>query len=248
MSLTGKVFIITGGSKGIGKAVVKKVVSEGARVVINYNSDKQAADELVTELGGADKAVAIQADASKISEVEKIVSTAVERFGKIDVVMPNAGMMSMIDLEHVTEANFDKIFELNVKGPLFLVQKSVPHMPRGGRVIFVSTGVTTLTSIMPPYLLYAATKAAIEQFTRVLAKDLGKTKGINVNCVAPGPVGTDLFYEGKSQQLLGMIGNQSPFGRVGTPEEIAGVVAFLSGDESSWVSGQVWRVNGGNMV
>ena len=100
---------------------------------------------------------------------------------------------------------------------------------------------------MPSYLVYAASKAAIEQFTRVLSKDLGK-KGINVNCVAPGPVGTDLFYEGKSEQVLDMINNQSPFRRVGTPEEIARVVAFLSGEDSSWVSGQTWRVNGGNMV
>lgn len=111
----------------------------------------------------------------------------------------------------------------------------------------MSTGVNTLSSIMPGYLLYAASKAAIEQFTRVLSKDLGK-KGINVNCVAPGPVGTDLFYHGKSEQVLNMINNQSPFQRVGTPEEIAGVVAFLSGPDSTWVSGQTYRVNGANMV
>jgi 3-oxoacyl-[acyl-carrier protein] reductase len=153
----------------------------------------------------------------------------------------------MHDLAHVTEANFDQHFNLNVKGPLFLVQKAVPHMPPGGRVIFVSTGLNTATGLTPAYLLYVATKGAVDQMVRALSKDLG-SKGITVNAVAPGPTGTELFYKGKSEQLLEMMRKQSPFGRFGEPEEIAGVVAFLAGEDSRWVSGQVLRANGANMV
>ena len=155
--------------------------------------------------------------------------------------------MQMRDLEHTTEQDYDSHFNLNVKGPLFLIQKAVPHMPPGGRVILVSSGVNSLSSVQPNYLIYGATKGAVDQMTRILAKDLGK-KGITVNAVAPGPTGTDLFFEGKSEQLLNMVRSQSPFNRLGTPEEIAGVVAFLSGEDSKWVSGQIIRANGANMV
>ncbi|KAK3329976.1 hypothetical protein B0H66DRAFT_542480 [Apodospora peruviana] len=252
MSLTGKVFLITGATKGIGAAVTRLVISQGASVVLSYQSDKSGAESFVSSLelpedSRRKRVLAIQADASSLPDIDRLVTAAVTQFGHIDVVMPNAGTMSMLDLEHVTPESYDTHFNLNTKGPLFLVQKSVPYMPPGSRVIFVSTGVTSLSSVMPGYLLYAATKAAVEQFTRVLSKDLGR-KGISVNCVAPGPCGTELFYRGKTQEVLDMISNQSPFRRVGTPEEVAGVVAFLAVKESSWVSGQVIGVNGANMV
>ncbi|KAK4031625.1 hypothetical protein C8A01DRAFT_41930 [Parachaetomium inaequale] len=248
MSLQGKVILITGGSKGIGRATAERVAADGASVVINYLSDSKAADEVVAKIG-ADRALAVQADASKIPDIEKLVAAAVDKFGKIDVVMPNAGIMGMHDLAHATEAAFDAHFNLNVKGPLFLVQKVVPHMPTtgSGRVIFVSTGLNTATGVLPAHLLYVATKGAVDQMVRALSKDLAP-KGITVNAVAPGPTGTDLFYHGKSEQVLEMLRKQSPFGRFGEPEEIAGVAAFLAGEDSKWVSGQVLRVNGANMV
>lgn len=157
--------------------------------------------------------------------------------------------MGMADLSHITEAEYDRHFNLNVKGALFLAQKCVPHMPTtgGGRIIFVSTNVTVLSGIMPNYLLYAATKGAVDQFVRLLSKDLGP-KGITVNAVAPGPTGTELFYEGKSEQTLQFIRSWSPFKRIGEPDEIASVVAFLAGEDSRWVSGQIIRVNGAAMV
>jgi 3-oxoacyl-[acyl-carrier protein] reductase len=162
--------------------------------------------------------------------------------------------MDMRDLAHTTEADYDRHFNLNVKGALFLVQKAVPHMPPpssstlpGGRVIFMSTGICTFSLVSPGYLLYAATKGAVDQLVRVLAKDLA-TKGITVNAVAPGPTGTDMFFEGKSEQLLDGLRKQNPFGRFGEPDEIARVVAFLAGEGSKWVSGQTIRVNGGLMV
>ncbi len=157
--------------------------------------------------------------------------------------------MPMRDLASTTEEDYTRVFDLNVKGPLFLVQKSVPHMPTAGssRVILLSTGLNTLSSVPPGYMLYAASKGAVDQLTRVLAKGLAKNN-INVNAVAPGPTATDLFMEGKSEQILNMFKGQSPFGRIGEPDDIAGVVAFLAGEESRWIAGQIIRVNGGNMV
>lgn len=127
------------------------------------------------------------------------------------------------------------------------LQKAVPHMASGGRVIFVSTGIAKATTVAAPYLLYGATKGAVEQMTRIMAKDLA-AKGINVNAVAPGPTGTELFFEGKSEALVENIKKSSPFGRLGEPEDIANVVAFLSGKDSSWVAGQIIHVNGAAFV
>jgi 3-oxoacyl-[acyl-carrier protein] reductase len=157
--------------------------------------------------------------------------------------------MPMGTLESADEATFDKVMNLNVKGPLFLVQKAVPHMPLtgGGRVIFLSTGLNTASGVSPAYLLYVASKGAVDQLTRALSKDLAK-KNITVNAVAPGPTATDLFFEGKPEQVVGMLQAQSPFNRLGTPEEIAEVVTFLAGEGSRWISGQVIRANGANMV
>ncbi|KAL2161726.1 hypothetical protein VTH06DRAFT_8288 [Thermothelomyces fergusii] len=246
MSLSGKVALITGASKGIGRATAERLAAEGASVVINYLNSREDAEGLVAKIG-ADRALAVQADASKIGDIEKLVAAAVEKFGKIDIVMPNAGIMEMYDLARATEAAFDRHFDLNVKGALFLVQKAVPHIPAGGRVVFVSTGLNTASSVAPGYLLYVATKGAVDQMVRALSKDLA-ARGITVNAVAPGPTGTDFFYRGKSEQLLDVLRKGSPFGRFAEPEEIASVVAFLAGEDSRWVSGQVLRVNGANMV
>jgi 3-oxoacyl-[acyl-carrier protein] reductase len=126
-------------------------------------------------------------------------------------------------------------------------QAAAPHIPSGGRVLFFSSSLTALSAIAPGYLLYAATKGAVEQMSRVLAKDFGR-KGITVNTISPGPIATAAFYEGKTEEMVTMMGNLNPMGRIGTPEEIARVVAWVSGDESSWVNGQNLRVNGGMTV
>ncbi|KAI1101482.1 NAD(P)-binding protein [Jackrogersella minutella] len=243
-SLSGKVAIITGASKGIGKASAVALARLGATVVINYSSDEQAAQEALAEVKklGAGEAHLVRADAGTVAGVQSLVKQTVDAYSKIDVVVANAGVLPMKDLEHTTEADFDRTFAINVKGPYFLAQAAAPYMSQGSHIIFMSTTLATASTVMPPYLLYNSTKGAIEQMTRVMSKDLGR-KGILVNAVAPGPTGTELFFRGKSEELLKTIANFNPQGRIGTPEEIAEVVVFLA--HSSWVSGQVLRANGG---
>ncbi|KAI0852143.1 NAD(P)-binding protein [Daldinia vernicosa] len=243
-SLRGKVALITGASKGIGKASAIALARLGATVIINYSSDEQAAQDTLTEVQklGVGEARLVRADASSVEGVQSLVKQTVDAYSKIDILVPNAGVLPMKDLEHTTEADFDRTFAINVKGPYFLAQAAAPHMSPGSHIIFLSSTLTTASTVMPGYLLYNSTKGAIEQMTRVISKDLGR-KGILVNAVAPGPTGTELFYRGKSDELLKTIANFSPQGRIGTPEEIAEVVVFLA--HSTWVSGQVLRANGG---
>ncbi|KAF6843695.1 short-chain dehydrogenase [Colletotrichum musicola] len=243
MSLQDKVILITGGSKGIGKAIALSAAAKGAKVIINYSSDAAAADEVVSQIG-SDRAVAVRADNSKTPELQALVDAAVAKFGRIDVLIPNAAIMHMRTVENTTEEDFDAMYNTNVKGPYFLVQKALPHMSDGGRVIFLSTTVVASSNLPPPYLLYASTKGSIEQMTKYMAKDLAK-KNITVNAIAPGPTGTELFYKDKTPEMIKHVTSMSPFGRIGTPEEIAAVAIFLSGKDSSWVTGQVIRVNGG---
>ncbi|KAJ6446765.1 60S ribosomal protein L40 [Purpureocillium lavendulum] len=246
MSLSGKVALVTGGSNGIGKACVERLARDGASVVINYASDTASAEALVRSIG-ADRAIAVQADVSTMDGIAKVVDEAVKRFGRIDVLMANAGTMPMRNVENTTEADFDKTFNLNVKGPYFLTQKVVPHMPSGGRIIFVSSGLCHNSAIPPDYLLYASSKGAVEQMARVMAKGLA-AKGIIVNAVAPGPTATEFFYRGKSEALIENMKKAFPFGRLGEPDEVASMVAFLAGEDSKWVSGQTYMVNGGLFV
>lgn len=243
-SLHGKVAIITGASKGIGKASAISLARLGATVIVNFSSDEHAAQETLDEVRKAGKGEArlVRADVSTVNGVQSLVKQTVDAYAKIDIVVANAGVLPMKDLEHTTEADFDRTFALNVKGPYFLAQAAAPHMARGSHIIFLSTTLTVASTVMPGYLLYNSTKGAVEQMTRVISKDLGR-KGVLVNAVAPGPTGTELFYKGKSEEMLKMIANFNPQGRIGTPEEVAESVVFLA--QSTWVSGQVLRVNGG---
>lgn len=242
-SLTGKVALITGGSKGIGKVIALKYASLGAKVVVNYSGDEVAAASVVQEIG-AEKSIAIKANVGSVSEIGRLVDETIAKFGKLDILVANAGIMPLNELDRITEEEFDNIFNTNVKGPLFLAQKVAPLMAAGSRILLFSTTLCASSTVTPNYLAYVSSKGAIEQMVRLLSKDLAR-KGIMVNAIAPGPTATDLFMKGKSEQVLKMIAGFNPQGRIGTPEEIAGVAAFLAGAESSWVTGQVLRVNGG---
>ncbi|CAO2649910.1 Nn.00g012020.m01.CDS01 [Neocucurbitaria sp. VM-36] len=245
--LAGKTALITGASKGIGAATALELASLGAKVVINYSSDAKPAEELVSKIG-SDKAIAIKANAGDVKEIERLVKETVAwGGGKIDILIPNAGMSMMRNVGETSEEDFQRTFDLNVKGPYFLVQKALPYLPKGSHVVLISTSLCTVSTITPNYLLYVSSKGAIEQMTRVLAKDLG-TKGINVNAVAPGPTATDLFFQGKPQALVDTIASWNPFKRIGEPAEIARAIAYLSGEGGSWVNGQILRVNGGMTV
>lgn len=241
--LTGKVAIITGSSRGIGRAVAEQLAGLGAKVIINYSSSPEKAEEAVRDIkakGG--EALAIRADLSKIHEIEQLFADTLATYGQVDILINNAGLMITKPLLEVTEADYDRQFSLNVKGTLFAAQQAMKHMQPNGRIVNLSTSV--VGQMFPAYSVYAATKGAVEQLTRQLAKEFGP-KGITINAVAPGPVNTELFNEGKTEQQIEGMKKMNAFGRLGEPEDIANVIAFLVSEQSQWVTGQTLRVNGG---
>lgn len=241
--LDGKVAIVTGASRGIGKAIVLQLAAEGARVVVNYTSSPEKAEAVVhaiTEENG--EAVAIQADISKLDEVERLFSETLQAFEKIDILVNNAGIMINKPILEATEEDFDKIFAVNVKGTYFTCQQAMKHMSEYGRIVNISTSV--VGQMFPAYSMYAGTKGAVEQFTRQLAKEFG-SKQITINAVAPGPVNTELFTEGKSEAQIEGLKKMNAFNRLGEPEDISSVISFLASKESQWITGQTLRVNGG---
>ncbi|KAH9115199.1 hypothetical protein AeMF1_010746 [Aphanomyces euteiches] len=251
MSLKGKVALVTGASRGIGKAIALRLARDGASVVVNYATNAASAqtvvDEIQAKAGDGQRAVAIQADVSQYNECQSLVQKSLAAFGQVDIVVLNAGILHNLALAQITEEAFDRSIGINVKGPLFLTQLLAPSLKPGARIVFLSSSLTAMSSITPNYALYVTTKGAIEQLSRVLARDPGK-RGVTVNTLSPGPTNTELFYEGKSEAIVNAIAHMSPFGRVGEPDEIANAVAFLSGPDASWVNGQNLRVNGGAVV
>ncbi|BAZ02013.1 short-chain dehydrogenase/reductase SDR [Tolypothrix tenuis PCC 7101] len=241
--LTGKVAIITGASRGIGKAIALKLSNNGASVVVNYAGNTAKAEEVVAEItqqGG--QAIAIQADISQVAEIERLFDQAIAKFGKVDILVNNAGSIVYKPITEITEADFDKIFAVNVKGTFFACQQAAQKLTEGGRIINFSSSTTAL--MLPTYSAYVATKGAVEQITRVLAKELG-TKKITVNAVSPGPTDTELFRDGKSDEQINRLAQMAALGKLGDVQEIADVVAFLASDEARWITGQNIRVNGG---
>lgn len=241
--LSGKVAVVTGSSRGIGRAVARQLAGLGAKVVINYSNSPEKADEAVQEIiAGGGEAAAIRADISSIREIEQLFADTLAVFGRVDILVNNAGLMINKLLPEVTEADYDKQFSVNVKGTLFATQQAMKHMQPNGRIINFSTSV--IGQMFPSYSVYAATKGAVEQLTRQLAKEFGP-KGITINAIAPGPVNTELFHAGKTEQQIEAMKQMNAMGRLGEPEDIASVVEFLVSEQSRWVTGQTLRVNGG---
>ncbi|WP_025691323.1 SDR family oxidoreductase [Paenibacillus zanthoxyli] len=243
MSLNGKVAIVTGASRGIGRQVAIQLAQSGAKVVVNYSSNQEKADEVVNTIeqsGG--EAAAIRADISKVSEVEALFSETLERFGRLDILVNNAGIMECTAIADVTEEMFDRYFAINVKGTYFACQQAMKHMAKGGTIVNFSTSISG--AMLPTYSVYAATKGAVEQLTRQLAKEFGP-KDIVINCIAPGQVSTELFLNGKSEELINSYRRMNAFGRLGEPEDIANAIELLVDDKARWITGQTIRVNGG---
>ncbi|MCM3698725.1 SDR family oxidoreductase [Paenibacillus macerans] len=243
MTLNGKVAIVTGASRGIGKQIAIQLAQSGAKVVINYSSNPEKADEVVKSIehsGGA--AIAIRANVGNVSEVEALFSGTLEKFGRVDILVNNAGIMECKAIEDVTEEMFDRHFAVNVKGTYFACGQAMKHMEKGGTIINFSTSVSG--AMLPTYSVYAATKGAVEQLTRQLAKEFGP-KDITINCIAPGQVSTELFLNGKSDEQIDSYRRMNAFGRLGEPEDIANAIELLTSDKARWITGQTIRVNGG---
>jgi 3-oxoacyl-[acyl-carrier protein] reductase len=241
--LKGNVAIVTGASKGIGKAIALRLAKDGAAVVVNYSGSVQQAQETVglIEQGGS-RAVAVKADVSKFADVKRLFDTCFEKFGKLDILVNNAGVMFTKPVVEIGEEEFDRIFAVNVKGAFFCCQEAAKRMAESGRIINLSSSTTAL--MLPGYAAYVATKGAVEQFSHVLAKELGP-KNITVNVVSPGPTDTELFSQGKSEEQKQRFALMTALGRIGQPQDIADVVALLVSEDAHWITGQNIRANGG---
>ncbi len=238
-----KVAIITGASRGIGRAVAKRLAQDGFVVVVNYLSNAAEAEDAVAELkkiGG--NAVSIQADVSSPQDVERLFNETSKKFGSIDVVVHNSGIMPLSPVGKNDFDLFDKVIATNLRGAFLVLAQAAQHIAPGGRIIAFSSSV--LARNFPSYGPYIASKAGVEGLVHVLANEL-RGRSVAVNAVAPGPVATELFLKGKSQEQIAELAKMPPLERLGTPEDIAKVVSFLAGPDGGWVNGQVLRANGG---
>ena len=242
-SLSGKVAIVTGSSRGIGARIATRLAQAGAGVVVNYAGRRDAAEQVVQSIeAGGGRALAVQGDVSKPQDVRALFDAAVERFGRVHILVNNAGIILYKRLDQTTDDEFDRLFAVNVKGVFNALREASRRLEDGGRIINFSSSTTRL--MLPTYASYCATKAAVEQLTRIFAKEVGQ-RGITVNVVSPGPTNTELFTEGKSEADIQRMAAMAALGRIGQPEDIANLVLFLASDEAGWISAQNIGANGG---
>jgi 3-oxoacyl-[acyl-carrier protein] reductase len=238
-----KVAIVTGASRGIGAAVAERLAGDGFTVVINYSGDVKSAEALARKIEGkGGRALTARADVSDVNAVRGMFDAAQAAFGGVDVLVNNAGIMKLAKIADSDDALFDLQIAVNLKGTFNALREAAKRLRDGGRIINFSTSVVGVK--LETYGVYAATKSAVETLTAILSKEL-RGRSITVNAVAPGPTATDLFLNGKSQELIDRMAKMNPLERLGTPEDIASAVAFLAGPDGSWINGQVLRANGG---
>jgi len=243
--LTGKVAVVTGGSKGIGAAIAKRLAADGAAVVVNYASSKAGAEAVVqaiTAAGG--RAVAVQGDVSKATQAKAIIEAAIAAYGRIDILVNNSGVYEFGPLESITEQQFHAMFDINVLGLLLTTQAAAPHLSEGGSIINIGSGVTAITP--PQTAVYTASKGAVDAITGVLANELGPRK-IRVNTVSPSLTETEGTHSAGmlASDFEASIVAQTPLGRLGQPQDIADVVAFVASDDARWVTGERISAGGG---
>ncbi|WP_199271677.1 SDR family oxidoreductase [Paraglaciecola sp. L3A3] len=240
---TKRIALVTGGSRGIGESIVRNLANEGYSVVVNYASNELKANNIVDELNNSNcEAMAIKCDIANTDQVKQMFDFIEEKWGSIDVLVNNAGVMQLATLANADEAHFDNHIAVNLKGTLNTLHQAAKRLNNHGRIINLSTSVISLK--LEGYGTYAATKAAIEAVTGILAKEL-RGRSITVNAVAPGPTATELFLSAKSDELIETMAKMPPLERLGTPADIANLVSFLVSDQGQWINGQVIRANGG---
>jgi 3-oxoacyl-[acyl-carrier protein] reductase len=238
-----KVAIVTGASRGIGAAVAERLADDGFIVVINYAGDAKPAEALARKIEGkGGRALTAKADVSDPNAARGMFDAAEAAFGGVDVLVNNAGVMKLAKIADSDDALFDQHVAVNLKGTFNTLREAAKRLRAGGRIINLSTSV--VGTKLETYGVYAATKSAIETMTAVLSKEM-RGRAITVNAVAPGPTATDLFLNGKSQELIDRFAKSSPLERLGTPADIAAAVSFLAGPDGSWINGQTLRANGG---
>lgn len=242
-ALSGKTAIVTGGSRGIGRAIAERLGADGANVTLTYARQREKAEAVAAAIeANGGKALALRADMARLADIRSLFSKTLDAFGRVDILVNNAGTASFGPLQSVSERDFDELFAVNVKGVFFALAEAAQRLADGGRIINVSSGITILGSAGSA--LYGGSKGAVEQFTLAAARELGP-RGITVNTVSPGGTETDLLQQVVPREAQKQMAQSSPLGRLGRPEDIADVVAFLASDAGRWVTGQNIRANGG---
>jgi len=247
LSLTGKTAIVTGGSQGIGRDIALLLAKQGAKVVVNYASNDAKAEEALAAIEAANgTALLVKADVSKESDVKTLFDKAQAAFGPPHIVINSAGTMlaTYPPLIDTTVEEWDHTYGVNTRGAFLVSKEAATRIPpaSGGRIVNITT--TIVSTLMPGYAAYASSKAAVETFTLILAKEL-RGKQITANCVSPGPVATDFFFKGKTEETIAMFKKMPPLERMGEPGDIANVVLFVVSEEGGWLNAQVIRANGG---
>ena len=243
MSQQHKTALVTGASGGIGRAIALRLAADGFAVAVHYAGKPDTANQVVREIEQAGgRAVAVQGDVAEPEQMRAVFDAATQLTGAIDVVVHSAGIMSNLPIAGGELAQFDRLLRTNLRGAFVVLGEAAQRVPSGGRIIALSTSV--IGKAFPTYGPYIASKAGVEGLVHVLANEL-RGRNVAVNAIAPGPVGTELFYQGKSEQQIAQIANLAPMERLGTPDDIASAVAFLAGPDGGWVNAQVLRVNGG---
>jgi len=244
--LAGKVAVVTGASKGIGAAIAKQLAAEGAAVVVNYSSSKSGADKVVADItASGGKAVAVQADAARKTDIDRLFGETKKAFGRLDVLVNNAGIYEFSPLDTITEEHFHKHFNLNVLGVILAAQAAAKLFDNaGGSIINLSSVASTMA--FPNASVYSGTKGAVDSITRSLASELGP-KGIRVNAIRPGMVETEGTHAAgiENSDMQKQVRAQTPLGRLGQPVDIAGTAVFLASADSSWITGETFVISGG---